>query len=151
MEPSLFDDVAVILRGLVPEDLGEVRAHARRWGIKVWFGAAKPAREHFEAQVLGRTADPAAKVLALEVGFHAEHPKEDENAAVLERLLAHEVEWRDIVGEEPVAGAFLGRAAHWRRISETWPDPDLSAPDIAFEVAARITDYVVAIEPLRRT
>ena len=44
----------------------------------------------------------------------------------------------------------LGRAANWRRVSETWIDPDLGDPELAFEIAARLTDYISAIEPARR-
>ena len=43
--------------------------------------------------------------------------------------------------------SFLGRAEHWRRISEVWPDPDLSEPGLAFEIASRLVDYVTALEP----
>ena len=151
MEPTLFDDVAAILPGLVPDELGPVQRQARRYGIKVWFGVpSKADREHYEAQVIGADAVPDAKVLALEVGFHAEHPKEADNDAVLAKLLAKEKTWRKVIGAEAVPGEFLGRAVHWRRISETWPDPDLSERGLAFEIAARLTDYVTGLEPVRR-
>ena len=42
-------------------------------------------------------------------------------------------------------GAFLGRQDAWRRVSETWPDPDLGAPDLGFEIAARLVDYIAAL------
>jgi hypothetical protein len=93
---------------------------------------------------------PDANVLALEVGFHAEHQKEAENEAVLAKLMTKEKAWRKVIGAEAVPGEFLGRAVHWRRISETWPDPNLGERGIAFEIAARLTDYVTGIEPLRR-
>ena len=93
---------------------------------------------------------PAAKVLALEVGFHCEHPKEPDNEAVLTRLAANERRWRRDVGKEAEVGTFLGRAEHWRRISEVWPDPDLSEPGLAFEIASRLVDYMTALEPLLR-
>ena len=150
MEQSVFEFVADILPGLVPEELGAVRISAHRYGIKVWFGADKPTREHYEAQVVGAKDVPDAKVLAIEVGFHAEHTKEKDNEAVLAHLLASEKKWRKAVGAEPDAGPFLGRAEHWRRVSETWPDPDLGDADLAFEIAARLTDYVTALEPTLR-
>ncbi|MEA3075405.1 MAG: hypothetical protein QOF60_313 [Actinomycetota bacterium] len=151
MDPALFEEVAAILPGLVPEELGPVRQRARRYGIKVWFGPpSKPIREHYEAQVIGAADVPEARILALEVGFHAEHTKEAENEAVLAALMAKERAWRKIVGREPVAGEFIGAAAHWRRISETWPDPDLGERGLAFEIAARLTDYVTGLEPVRR-
>ena len=50
-----------------------------------------------------------------------------------------------------VAGPFLGSRDDWRRISETWPDPDLGEEDLAFELAARLTDYITALEPILRT
>jgi hypothetical protein len=147
---SLFDGVADALRAMVAEEFGELHCPARRYGIKVWFGAEKPAREHYEAQVIGPRYVPGASVLALEVGFHAEHPRQADNETVLASLLGTERKWRRRLGREAEAGAFLGQAGGWRRLSETWADPDLSSPDLAFEVAARLTDYINALEPLRR-
>ena len=95
-------------------------------------------------------ADPRAKVLAVEVGFHAEYPKPDDNDAVIAHLLATEKQWRRIVGKEAQIGDFLGRQDKWRRVSETWPDPDLGDGDLVIEIATRLTDYITAIEPLRR-
>jgi hypothetical protein len=149
MELSLFDEVADLARGLVPQELGEFRERHHRYGIKVWFDTVKPPREHYEAQVVGAKHVRDATVLALEVGFHAEHAKVDANEAALARLVGAEKKWRRSLGKEAVAGEFLG-ADVWRRISETWPDPDLSDPDMAFEIAARLTDYITALEPLRR-
>jgi hypothetical protein len=147
----LFDAVAVNLRALVPRELGEVQLKCHRYGIKVWFGTpATATREHYEAQVVGAKHVPEAKVLALEVGFHAEHAKPAENAAAFAHLIAQEKRWRKAVGEEAFAGPFLGNRDHWRRISETWPDPDLGEEDLAFEVAARLTDYITALEPVLR-
>lgn len=150
MEPSLFDDVADALRGMMPPDLGQLRLRARRYGIKVWFGPETPPREHYEAQVVGAEADGEAGVLAIEVGFHAEHPKAADNARVLSGLVEHESQWRAAIGDEAVAGPFLGRADTWQRVSETWPDPDLGDPELAFELAARLVDYTTALEPVRR-
>jgi hypothetical protein len=150
MDVSVFEIVADILPGLVPDELGELRMQARRYGIKAWFGPATPPREHYEAQVVGARDVPEATTLAIEVGFHAENTKEADNDAVLRHLLASEKRWRRVLGGEQVAGVFLGRAAHWRRISETWIDPDLSDGDLPFELAARLTDYMTALEPHRR-
>ncbi|HVM53542.1 MAG TPA: hypothetical protein VM262_10125 [Acidimicrobiales bacterium] len=150
MELSPFEAAGALLPGMVPDDLGVVKQQAHRWGIKVWFDTAKAPREHYEAQVLGAKDVPAAKILAIEVGFHAEHSKEPDNQAVLDRLLAAEKRWRKDVGKEAEAAPFLGRAQHWRRVSETWLDPDLGDPELAFEIAARLTDYITAIEPVRR-
>lgn len=150
MEPSLFDDVGDAVRGLLPTDLGEVHLRAHRYGIKVWFRTVKPTREHYEAQVVGAREVPGARVLALEVGFHCEHPKEADNETVIARLVSAEKRWRRDVGKEAVVGPFLGRAEHWRRISEVWLDPDLGEPGLAFEIASRLVDYVTALEPLVR-
>ena len=146
----MFDAVAAILPGMLPDELGEVRLYAHRYGIKVWFDTEKAPKEHYEAQVVGAKDVPDAKVLAIEVGFHAEHPKEEDNEAVLDRLRATEKRWRKEVGKEPQAAPFLGRADKWRRVSETWPDPDLGDSELAFEIAARLTDYITALEPARR-
>lgn len=149
MELDLFDEVAYLARGLVPPGFGEFRERHHRYGIKVWFDTVKAPREHYEAQVVGAKYVGDAKVLALEVGFHAEHSKVEDNEAALARLTAAEKKWRRSLGKQAVAGEFLG-ADVWRRVSETWADPDLSDPDMAFEIAARLTDYITALEPVRR-
>ena len=148
-ELELFDEVCEALRGLVPPELGEFHHRTHRYGTKIWFGPAAPPREHYEAQVVGKRDVPEAEFLAVEVGFHSEHPKEPDNQAVLDVLLASEKQWRKELGDEAIAGEFLGRADHWRRISETWIDPDLSDPELGTELAMRLLDYIEALEPLR--
>jgi hypothetical protein len=150
VELSIFEEAGEALRGLAPPELGEYRHRAHRYGVKVWFGTATPTREHYEAQVVGADADKHATVLAIEVGFHAEHPKAEENDAVIAHLLASEKQWRRVVGKEAQVGEFLGRQDRWRRISETWPDPDLDDGDLVIELATRLTDYITALEPVRR-
>ena len=148
--PSPFELVADALHGLAPADLGDLRCAYHRSGIKVWLGpAAKAPREHYEAQVIGCHYVTEATALAIEVGFHSEHPKESDNEAVISGLVQSERSWRKELGQEPLVGTFLGRAEHWRRVSEVWPDPDLSDPELVFELAARLTDYVAALEPHR--
>jgi hypothetical protein len=147
---SLFEDVGDALRGLPSVDLGELHCTHHRYGIKVWLGPATRApREHYEAQVIGRQHVPEAATLAIEVGFHSEHPQEADNEAVISALVRSERSWRKQLGEEVLVGTFLGRAEHWRRVSEIWPDPDMSDPELVFELAARLTDYLTALEPYR--
>jgi hypothetical protein len=150
VELSIFEEVGAVLRGLAPAELGEYRHRAHRYGVKVWFGPATPPREHYEAQVVGPDADEQATVLAIEVGFHSEYPQAAENDAVIAHLLANEKRWRRAVGKEAHVGEFLGRADRWRRVSETWPDPDLTEGGIVMELALRLTDYIAALEPVRR-
>jgi hypothetical protein len=147
---ELFEVVADALRGMVPPELGEPRCSWHRYGVKVWFGPEKATRLHYEAQVVGTRHVPEATVLALEVGFHAEEPKPDVNDAVLAHLVTHQARWREALGTAPVAGEFLGRDT-WARVSEVWLDPDLSDEDLGVEVAARLTDYIEALEPLVRS
>lgn len=149
---SVFEDVADALRGLSPADLGSLHCTYHRYGIKVWLGAAtKAPREHYEAQVVGRQYVPEATTLAIEVGFHSEHPQEADNDAVISALVRSRRTWRKQLGGQVQVGPFLGRAEHWRRVSEVWPDPDLSDPELVFELAARLTDYLTALEPYRTT
>ena len=149
MELQLFDEVGEVLRGLVPGDLGELRTRHHRYGIKVWFGGDKPSREHYEAQVIGAKHVPGATVLAIEVGFHAEHRDPGENERVLKELLVDEKRWRKAIGGDAVAGAFIDDRHGWQRLSETWADPDLGDPDLPMDLAARLTDYITALEPIR--
>ena len=149
MELQLFDEVGEVLRRLVPDEIGELRCRHHRYGIKVWFDSEKPTREHYEAQVIGAKHVPEATVLAIEVGFHAEHRDPADNERVVKELLSREPRWRKALGDGAVAGEFIDDRHGWQRVSETWPDPDLGDPDLAMEVAARLTDYITALEPLR--
>jgi len=146
----LFDEVGEALRGFAPPELGDYHHRAHRYGVKVWFGPTTPPKEHYEAQVVGADADKHATVLAIEVGFHSEYPKAVDNDAVIAHLLANEKKWRRVVGKEAQVGEFLGRADNWRRVSETWPDPDLGDETLVIELATRLTDYITALEPVRR-
>jgi hypothetical protein len=152
---QLFDEVGEVLRAVVPAGLvsdgaGDLRSRHHRYGIKVWFGGEKPAREHYEAQVIGAKHVPAATVLAIEVGFHTEHRDPAENERVLKELLTGEPRWRKLLGNDAVAGEFIDDRHGWQRVSEVWPDPDLGDPELPMELAARLTDYITALEPLRR-
>ena len=131
-------------------DLGELRTRHHRYGIKVWFGPAKPTREHYEAQVIGAKHVAEATVLAIEVGFHAEHrdPADNERALDAAARPARSGGARSL-GPEAVAGEFIDDRHGWQRLSETWPDPDLGDPDLPLELATRLTDYITALEPLR--
>lgn len=146
----MFAEVGEALRGLLPPELGDLQLKAHRYGLKAWFGSpAKATREHYEAQVIGARHVPEATVLAIEVGFHAEHPDPALNSEVLARLSSSERTWRKVLGPEPTPGPFIDDRHGWRRLSETWPDPDLDDPDLAIELATRLTDYVLTLEPLR--
>ncbi len=149
MELQLFDEVREVLRGVVPLELGELRTRHHRYGIKVWFGPVTATREHYEAQVIGAKHVPEASVLAIEIGFHAEHRDPAENERALAHLLGQSRAWRKAVGPDAVAGPFIDDRNGWQRLSEIWPDPDLGDPDLAFELATRLTDYITALEPLR--
>jgi hypothetical protein len=150
LDGTLFEDVSDAMRGLSPVDLGELHCTHHRYGIKVWLGPANKApREHYEAQVVGPQYIPKGARIGIEVGFHSEHPQEADNEAVIAALARSERSWRKQLGEEVLVGTFLGRAEHWRRVSEVWPDPDMSDPELVFELAARLTDYLTALEPYR--
>lgn len=144
----MFDQVADAVLALVPPELGEVRLQPRRWGIKVWFDADECPKVHYEAQVISAKHVAEAEHLALEIGFHAEHPKAPDNEVVVAPLRAAETTWRKALGPEAVLGPFLGRGG-WLRVSETWSDPDLSDPEVCFEIADCLAAYLAAIEPLR--
>lgn len=144
----MFDQVADGVRALVPAELGQLRVQARRWGLKAWFDAEECPRGHYEAQVISAEHVAGAEVLAVEVGFHAEHPKPAQNEAAMAPLRAAEAAWREAIGPDAVLGPFLGHGS-WQRLSETWPDPDLSDPEVCFEIADCLAAYILAIEPLR--
>lgn len=142
MDLGFFETVRDAFEGFVADVPGQHNTYVHSRGLKAWFD--DDTREHYEAQLI--RVDGAVQ---LEVGFHAEHPKAPLNDAVLQRLLAAEATWRKVLGDEAVAGDFIGRAG-WRRISEVWPATETPDIDEAIEVAARLADYVNAIELARR-
>jgi hypothetical protein len=142
----LFEQVADGLHALVPPDTGRWHQRNHRYGIKVWIGdGGRPPPEHLEAQVISAKHVADATVLAIEVGFHAEHPDPAANQAALDRLMATEERWRPELGPAAQAGPFIGTDRGWTRVSETWPDPDLDDPELPFELAARLIDYLVVL------
>ena len=142
MDGGGFDEVRDALLGSIDPELAPLHSSAHRGGLKVWFGDAK--REHYEAQLI--RADDG---VLLEIGFHAEHAAAARNDAAIALLGAAEPTWRPALGAEPVVGPFLGRAG-WCRVSETWPAPDFDDIDEVIEVAARLAEYINALEPCRR-
>lgn len=146
MDPGFFEVVRDAFEGFVAGVGGRRSTYVHSRGLKAWFD--DDTREHYESQLIRVDG-----VVQLEIGFHAEHPKAPQNDEVLRRLLAAEQVWRPELGDEAVAGEFIGRAG-WRRISEVWPAPDDGAIDggidEAIEAAARLADYVIALEPVRR-
>ena len=150
VDGHLFDEAADVVRSMLPEQYGHVHVRARRWGMKLWFGPEEPPRVHYEAQVIGSEDVAEAEVLAMEIGLHLEERNLEINDRVLGSLTSSENRWRRKLGDEVVAGPFLGRPEDWRRVSETWPDPDLDEPDLGLEVGGRVVDYICALEPLLR-
>ena len=74
MELGLFDEAAEALRALSPNELGDLHTRARPLRIESVVRAGRSAdKEHYEAQVIGAEGVKGAKVLAIELGFHAEH------------------------------------------------------------------------------
>ena len=147
MDLPLFDQIGELVKALAPEELGDLRTRAHRRGVKVWFDTEKAPRDHYEAQLLGRRHVDGRDGMALEIGFHAEHADTDRNQGVIDTILRSERSWRKVLGAEAEADVFFG-AENWRRLSEAWIEPDLDEPELAFEVASRLVDYVTAIEPL---
>lgn len=144
----MFDQVADGVRALVPVDLGALRTQARRWGLKAWFDAEECPRVHYEAQVVSAKHVAEAEYLVIEIGFHVEHPRPSDNEATMAPLRTDEEAWRDALGPHAVLGPFLGHSS-WLRLSETWSDPDLSDPEVCFEIADCLAGYILAVEPLR--
>lgn len=148
IETHMFEQVADAVRSMAADIDDDLRLRWHRRGVKAWFGPEKPPREHYEAQLIARRHIDGIEGMAIEIGFHAEHREPAKNEAVLLGLVDNEKSWRKALGPEPEAAVFLG-ADGWRRVSETWIEPDLDDPDLAFEMAARLVDYLAAIEAVR--
>ena len=150
MDLQLFDEVGEVLRGLLPPELGELRTKHHRYGIKVWFGPAKPTREHYEAQVIG-----------------AKHVAEADGAGHRGRLprRAPRPGGQRAGARAPPRAARSGGARcsgprRWPASSSTTatggsacrrpgPTPTSAIPISPIELATRLTDYITTLEPLR--
>lgn len=142
---GFFEWVFDAFEGMASSVDGDLHSSSHGRGLKVWYDDAK--KEHYEAQLIRINSAGDA---GLEIGFHTEYSKDDENQLVLDKLLGYEKQWRTELGTAAEAGMFLG-ADRWRRISEVWDAPDPGDPEATFEIAARLADYVIALEPLRRS
>ncbi len=144
----MFDQVADAVASLIEPDYDDFRFKAHRYGLKVWFGPQKPTRVHYESQFVNRRHIDGGEGWAIETGFHAEHPKPADNEAVVAQLQAGEARWRKRLGPEAELAPFFGRPDDWHRLSEAWIEPE--DPDLVFELASRLTDYIEALEPILR-
>lgn len=146
MPPSreYFEDVRDALARFLPRELRSVSSRVSSRNLKIWYGDLD--REHYEVQAIGR-ARPR-----LEVGWHAEHRSSEKNDLALAKLVAAEKTWRRALGREVKCGTFVGEpGGSWRRVSEVWDGPNLWGPEAAIEAAARLAEYMHALEPIRRT
>jgi hypothetical protein len=133
-----FDDVHDTVEGALGSFGATLNVKTHERGCKVWFG--DETKEHYEAQLVRVSGD-----IVLEVGFHCEHRDRATNLATIKRLTTATT-WRNELGDEPVAGDFIGNKT-WQRVSEVWDFDD--TPDLAIDVGLRLAEYVVAIEALR--
>ncbi len=147
MEPDLFALVAEVARSLCDDGLGTIHSRSHKYGTKVWFDADKPPPPHFEAQVMGRRDIDGQKGIAIEIGWHGEARKEQDNELLLQALMEREPRWRKPLGDEAEAGEFFN-STKWRRISEAWLDPDLSEEGVDLEIGSRLADYINALQPM---
>ena len=154
---ALADADAVLMRKDPPFDseyfyATHLLSQAEREGARV-FNSPQALREHPEKlAILEFPKYIAATIVTRDEAaikrFHAEHKDPADNDACLARIQKAK-SWRKELGPEAEVGGFIGRPDQWRRVSEVWVDPDLSDDGIAWEIAARLTDYIVAIEPRR--
>ena len=141
---EFFEQIRDGLITVVGPSYANFGGYAHGYGVKVTLGTGDRTKEHYEAQLIrGRGDGP----IEIEIGFHSEYSKADQNDAVLALVCAHEKKWRKRLGSEPVVGPFLGND-RWRRISETWDQFDFRDPECAFEITHRLAEYIEAFEPL---
>jgi hypothetical protein len=139
MARAFFEDVSDALASFLPPGLRGYGSTISSRNLKVWFG--DDPREHYEVQTLARRK--------LEIGFHAEHPVEAKNEAVITALGARAGSWRRTLGKDAEHGRFLGRK-DWRRLSEVWDGPGLDTEEAAVEAAERLARYIRTLEKIRR-
>ena len=149
VELELFDEVAEVLRGLVPDAVGrgdaEPTATASRCGSKRQAGAG----------ALRGTGDRRARRRgrrrrSLWRSAFTPSTRSRDNDDVIERLLTEERQWRKALGVRAVVGPFLGRP---RRVAPLVRDVGRPRPRRAWARRGgrpRLADYVTVLEPLRR-
>ena len=141
MSRVFFDQAADALVGFLPPKWRKFSSRVSSRNLKVWY--TDDGREHYEVQLLSSKR--------LEIGFHAEHRDGERNEEVLARLLEQEPQWRSTLGDDVVAGEFVGAGPRvpWRRVSEVWDGVDVDGAETAIEAAERLSDYISALEPRR--
>ncbi len=141
MSRVFFDQAADALVGFLPPRWRKFSSRVSSRNLKVWYTG--DGREHYEVQLLSSKR--------LEIGFHAEHRDGERNQEVLARLLEQEPQWRSALGDDVVAGEFVGAGPRvpWRRVSEVWDGVDVDGAETAIEAAERLSDYISALEPRR--
>ena len=141
MSRVFFDQAADALVGFLPPKWRKFSSRVSSRNLKVWY--AGDGREHYEVQLLSSKR--------LEIGFHAEHRDGERNEEVLARLLEQEPQWRSTLGDDVVAGEFVGAGPRvpWRRVSEVWDGVDVDGAETAIEAAERLSDYISTLEPRR--
>ena len=53
----------------------------------------------------------------------------------------------EVTHDTVIADRFLGNDT-WRRLSETWEEPDLEDPELSIEAGARLADYINTFQPI---
>ena len=141
MSRVFFDEAADALVGFLPPRWRQFSSRVSSRNLKVWY--VGDGREHYELQLLSSKR--------LEIGFHAEHRDRARNEEILARLLEQEPAWRAALGDDVVAGKFVGAGPRvpWRRVSEVWDGVDVDGPETAIEAAERLSGYISAFEPRR--
>jgi len=141
-----FDQVDDELRGLLGPALRDFESVRSGSLIKLWY--TDPGA-HFEAQVVSARWGPEGRPV-VEVGLHLESSSPKRNDAVLQALERERTTWSKKLPEAEAGKAIGPRSATWRRLSEVIEAPDLDDPELASEVAERLSFYVKALEPLLR-
>jgi hypothetical protein len=158
VELGFFENIGEVARLGLDIEVDDLHMRAHKYGVKVWFGEEKAAKEHYEAQIVSTRHLTGNDGIVLEIGFHAEHRDVSLNQAALDKVLAQSQRWAEVIGtcvvapadithDEAVADQFLGNST-WRRISETWVDPDMSDTELSIEAGARLADYINCFQPI---
>ena len=102
MEAGFFETVRDAFEGFVAGVGGRRHVFVHSRGLKVWYDDV--TREHYESELIRVDGEQV-----LEIGFHAEYPKAPLNEALVQRLLTRERVWRSVLGDDAIAGDFIGR------------------------------------------
>lgn len=144
MTRPFFDQIDDEVRGLLGRAHPDFHATRSSQLFKLWY--TEPWM-HFEAQLVSARWGPRRRSV-IEVGLHLESSSREQNDEVLDRLARQSRKWAKKLPLAEAGKALGPQSANWRRLSEVIDADGVGDPDLAGEVAERLSVYVKVLGPI---